>query len=73
MMGEHLGSPLRFPHFEFGLFIHQFYICRGRLMCLPNLMLPYTRSAFYYSSPVTVFPGKLFINKIFYSFFFKIF
>ncbi len=53
MMGEHLGSPLPFPHLEFGQFIHQFYIGRGRPGCLPNLMpffhspaLPLTRSAF---------------------------
>ena len=46
MMGEHLGSPLLFPHFEFGLFIHQFYIGRGRPGCLPNLMPPFTRPAF---------------------------
>ncbi len=24
MMGEHLGSPLRFPHLEFGLLIDLF-------------------------------------------------
>jgi len=41
MLGEHLGSPLRFPLLEFVLLFHifhQFYIGRGRPGCLPNLM-----------------------------------
>ena len=52
MLGEHLGSPLRFPLLEFVLLFHifhQFYIGRGRPGCLPNLMittpiLPLSRS-----------------------------
>lgn len=32
MMGEHLGSPLRFPHLEFGLFI--IFILVGVDLCV---------------------------------------